>query len=347
MGFCISPGLMYHRMSNHPLILKRAAEAALEFGLSPTGSRTTTGNHALYPELERVVSEFCGTEGTVVSPSGYLSNTVVLQAMASEHDIFFIDEKAHSSVLDAANQFDKNLCRFKHLDVGSLEEELKKNLDGKSRPLVLTDGVFPARGEIAPLKGYADVLEPYDGMLLVDDAHAIAVLGESGKGSWEQQGVGRDRLYQTGTLSKGFGVAGGIIPGDRKLIEKIYDKSHAFVGSTSLALPLAAAAIESVSYLLSHRDTIKALQERSLALKKRFKDIGFSMPETPTPIFSITHSDVQRNQQLRRLLIDSGIYPPFINYPGAPPGGHFRFILTGSTTEDQEKLLFETIASSI
>lgn len=340
-------GIDYHRMSNNPLIVKTAAAAAGKFGLSPTGSRTTTGNHSLYARLERVVSEFFASEGAVVGPSGYLSNIIVLQAIESEYDTFFIDEKAHSSLVDAAHQSGKRTYRFTHLDIQSLEEQLRTNLSGNSRPLVLTDGVFPARGEIAPLREYADVLKPYDGRILVDDAHAMAVIGKSGKGSWEDQGISRDCLYQTGTLSKGFGVGGGIIPADNDLVDAIHHKSLAFVGCTGLALPLAAAAIESVSYFLSHRSAIASLQQRSLALKKRFKHIGFSMPETPAPIFSITHRDVEKNQRLSRLLIDKGIYPPFINYPGAPPGGHFRFILTSSTTKDQEELLYQTIASSL
>jgi len=340
-------GIDYHRMSNHPLIVKTAAEAAEKFGLSPTGSRTTTGNHTLYAQLEGIVSEFFASEGTVVSPSGYLANTILLQAIESEYDTFFVDEKAHSSLVDAASQFDRRMYRFKHLDAQSLEAQLKDNLAPKSRPLVLTDGVFPARGEMAPLKEYADVLQQYDGKMVVDDAHAVAVIGSSGKGSWEDQGISRERLYQTGTLSKGFGVGGSIIPADNALVDTIHNKSLAFVGCTGLALPLAAAAIESVAFLISHRHFITDLQDRSVALKQKFKSIGFSMPETPAPIFSITHNDIDKNQRLSGLLMDSGIYPPFVNYPGAPPGGHFRFILTSSTTEDQEDLLFKTIASSL
>ena len=340
-------GIDYHRMSNNPMIVKAAAEAAEQFGLSATGSRTTTGNHSLYVQLESSVSEYFASEGAVVLPSGYLSNTTVLQAIESEYDSFFIDEKAHSSLFDAANQFGKNIYRFRNLDVQSLEEQLKTNLSGNSKPLILTDGVFPAQGEIAPLKEYAEVIRNYGGKILIDDAHAMAVIGDTGKGSWEDQGIDRECFYQTGTLSKGFGIGGGIIPADSNLVEKIRKKSLAFIGCTGLALPLAAAAIKSISYFISNGNIISDLQKRSLALKHRFKDIGFLMPDTPTPIFSITFNDVEKNQRLRKRLIDNGIYPPFINYPGAPSGGHFRFILTSCTTEDQENLLFKTVESSL
>jgi 8-amino-7-oxononanoate synthase len=307
----------------------------------------TTGNHPLYTQLEKKVAEFFATESALVCPSGYLSNTVLLQAIASDYDMFFMDEKAHSSLTDAAHQFDKPCFQFKHLDAQSLDGQLKQHLPAGSRPLVMTDGVFPAQGDIPPLNAYAQVIENYEGKILVDDAHAMAVLGESGRGSWELQGIGREFIYQTGTLSKGFGVFGGIIPGDSQVIANIHEKSPAFVGCTGLALPLAQAALCSIAHIQTHPDMITGLQKRTLTLKQRFKAIGFLMPETPMPIFSITYHDVDKNTRLNRLLLKNGIYPPFINYPGSPPGGHFRFIITSSSTDEQIDLLFDTIKSSL
>jgi 7-keto-8-aminopelargonate synthetase-like enzyme len=340
-------GVDYHRMSNHPLLIKAVTEAAEQYGISTTGSRTTTGNHTLLVALEAAAAAFFATERAVVCPSGYLSNTLILQAIESEYDAFFIDEMAHTSLADASPCREKPRHSFKHLDADGLAGQLERHLSAKSRPLVLTDGVFPATGETAPLKDYAEVVEPYGGKILVDDAHAMAVLGESGKGTWEQQGVSRDCLYQAGTFSKGFGVGGGLIPADRELAEKIQNHSDAFIGCSGLALPLAAAALQSVSYLAAHREWMTGLQRRSLVLKRRFKGIGFAMPQTPVPIFSITCHDTERNRRLERHLIEHGIYAPFLHYPGSPPGGHFRFILTSSTTEEQESLLFETIRSSV
>lgn len=340
-------GIDYHRMSNHPAVLKAAADAVETFGLNATGSRTTTGNHPLYAQLERCIAEFFDTEGAVVCPSGYLSNTMVLQAVGNEYDAFFVDEKAHSSVVDAVNQCGKGVYRFEHLEAQNLEDQIKKHLPAGAKPLVLTDGVFPARGEMPPLAQYADIVERYDGKILVDDAHAMAVIGPTGKGTWEYAGLDRERLYQTGTLSKGFGIGGGIVPGDNDLIEKIHARSLAFVGSTGLALPLTAAAIESVNVLSANRNIIADLKKRTLALKKRFKDIGLDMPQTPAPILSVTHNDTEKNQRLSDLLLDNGIYPPFIHYPGGPSEGHFRFILTSTTTKKQEALLFDVIQSSL
>lgn len=344
-------GTDYHRLSSHPETINAVASAAKEFGIGATGSRTTTGNHSIMLQLEEKAAKFFNTEASVVLPSGYLSNSVLLQSISDEFTIIFIDEKAHPSLVDAANQtcyiHDKKLIKYKNLDVQSLEDQLKKYLTKDSRPLIMTDGVFAADGDIPPLREYVQVINNYHGKILLDDAHAMAVVGKTGKGSYEEKGISRDMVYQTGTLSKGFGAFGGIIVGGSDLAEAIYNKSLAFVGSTGLSLPLVSAGLFSISHLLLNRISITHLQERAVALKRRFRSIGFKMPETTAPIFSITHEDVTKNNRLKRLLFKNNIYPPFMSYPGAPDGGHFRFIITSLTTDDQINLLYDTIKSSI
>ena len=338
-------GIDYHSLSRHPEILKAAADAALEYGLGATGSRCTTGNHVLYRELEKVLAEFFDTEAAITLPSGYLSNQVILQAVGDEFDMLFIDEKAHSSVVDPARQTGKPIVYFNHLDAQHLEDQLKKQIAGKEKPLVLTDGVFSPRGEIAPLNAYGEVLSRYGGKMLVDDAHGMAVVGRTGKGAIEEQGVDHELVYFSGTLGKGFGTAGGAIVSNGALVDKIIAKSRAFTGCTGLALPVAAAAARSVRYLQEHNHLISALQDRALALKAKFKSIGLDLPPTPCPIFSIAFHDAEKNQRLRGILLENGIYPSFINYPGSPEGGHFRFIITDITTSEQEALLFNSVRS--
>jgi len=344
-------GTDYHRLTSHPETINAVARAAKEFGIGTTGSRTTTGNHSILLQLEEKAANFFETEASVVLPSGYLSNSVLMQSISDEFNLLFIDEKAHPSLVDAANMacymHDKKLVRFKSMDTQSLDDQLKKHLIKGSRPLIMTDGVFAADGGIPPLNEYVQLIGDYDGKILLDDAHAMAVVGKTGKGSWEEMGINRDMIYQTGTLSKGFGAFGGIIAGESNLAEAIYNKSLAFVGSTGLSLPLAAAGLYSVSHLLQNRISITHLQEKAVKLKKRFRGIGFVMPETTAPIFSISHGDVNKNTRLKKLLFKNNIYPPFMNYPGAPDGGHFRFIITSLTTDDQINQLYDTIKSSL
>jgi glycine C-acetyltransferase/8-amino-7-oxononanoate synthase len=340
-------GTDYHRMSNNPMMIQALSEASLKYGLSSAASRITTGNHPIYLELEKKVSAFFKTEATAVFSSGYLSNMILLQTVAKDYSVFLLDESSHSSIFDAAKQFDKEIVFFHHLNAQALEEKLKKHLRGKARPLIMTDGVYDALGEIAPLDEYAWIVEKYEGRILIDDAHGMAVIGKTGKGSWEEKNIDQNLFFQTGTLSKGFGVFGGIIPGDSSLILNIQNHSSAFIGSTGLALPLAAAAIKSIAFLQANRQLISGLQRRSLSLKEKLRQLGFVIPMTPVPIFSISYFDEQKNKHLYQLLLDNGIYPTFANYPGSPPGGHFRFAITSNHTEEQLELLYNTIESSI
>jgi glycine C-acetyltransferase len=333
-------------LSNDPEILKALSEAALEYGISSTGSRTTVGNHFLYVELERKLAEFFEAEASALLASGYIANTVLLQAVAEQNNIFFLDEASHSSLVDAARLFGREMVYFAHLEPQSLEENLRRHLKRNSKPLILTDGVFPARGEIPPLDQYVEFARRYETKILVDDAHALAVVGEKGLGSWEEKGIDREVVYQTGTLSKGFGVFGGVIPGESRLISQIQKKSLAFIGATGIPLPLAAAAIKSVEYLGANREKIASLRRRSLELKRKFRNLGFDLPPSPAPIFSITFHDEVQNKRLHHVLLEKGIFPPFINYPGAPAGGHFRFIITSQTTDEQIGLLLEAVISA-
>jgi 7-keto-8-aminopelargonate synthetase-like enzyme len=340
-------GTDYHRMSKHPKVLKAMSDASIEYGLSCTGSRTTTGNHPLYFELEQKIAEFFGTESAVVFGSGYLANIILLQVIEEDFKIFILDELSHSSLVDAAKIFKKNIVYFRHNDPVHLEEQLRKNSHRGARALIMTDGVFAARGEFPPLIEYAELAREYHAKILTDDAHGMATVGKNGRGSWEEFGIDRELIFQTGTLSKAFGVYGGIITGSKQLISKIHKKSLAFIGSTGLPLPLIVAAIQSVSYLHSKFQIIQDLQKKSSDIKQKLASLGFDLPQSPTPIVSITKYDEQKNQYLYQILMEKEIYPPFINYPGGPEGGHFRFALSSHHTSAQINLLFEAIKSSL
>jgi len=306
----------------------------------------TTGNHPLYLDLESAIAQFFGTESAAVFGSGYLANTVLLQAVARGFDVFLIDEQCHSSITDAVSQSGREMLAFAHLDPDDLQQRAERYVGPGQRPLILTDGVFPARGEIPPLRSYADIARNYGGVILVDDAHGVGVVGATGKGSTECEGIAQEAFYLTGTLSKGFGVFGGIIPGSEDLIRRIHTDSPAFVGSTGLPLPIAAAALTSVTYLRDNLGLITGLQDRALRLKTALRGLGFDLPLSPAPIISITFGDEKKNASLRDLLTNRGIYPPFNKYPGSPKGGHFRFALSSAHTGDQVSQLLDAIGAA-
>ncbi|HWT79573.1 MAG TPA: pyridoxal phosphate-dependent aminotransferase family protein [Candidatus Methylomirabilis sp.] len=340
-------GTDYHRFASHPDVIRALREVAETDGLSCAGSRTTTGNHPLLVELERKLAAFLGVEEAILCSSGYLSNAVVLEAVASEFQRFFIDSGAHSSLAAPASRLPQGtVATFRHADPEDLERELKSRLRPGERPLILTDGVVPVDGEMPPLAAYWTAARDLGGALLVDDAHGVAVVGPSGKGSPEEAVLPAQGFIQTGTLSKGLGAFGGLVAGSAGLADKIRAKSQAFVGATPIPPPIAAAAICSIRILQANPNLIAGLQARTLRVRERVRAMGLHVPPSPAPILSITHHDKGKNLRLHSLLLERGIYPPFIHYPGSPPGGHFRFALSSCHADNDVDLLLEAVGTS-
>jgi 7-keto-8-aminopelargonate synthetase-like enzyme len=340
-------GTDYHRLSSHPDVLRAVREVADSDGLSCAGSRTTTGNHPLVAELERRLAAFLGAGAAVTCPSGYLSNAMALEAVAGEFQRFFVDSGAHSSLTGPAGRLPREaVVTFKHCDPQDLERLLKGSLRPGERALVLTDGVVPVDGTLPPLGAYWGLVRQFGGALLIDDAHGIAVVGPGGKGSPAEAGLPAEAYIQTGTLSKGLGTFGGVVAGPAALADKIPEQSLAYVGATPIPPPLAAAAIRSIEILHANPGLIATLRARALHARERVRALGFRVPVSPAPVLSVTHRDTDKNLRLRSLLVERGIYPTFTNYPGSPPGGHFRFALSSAHTEEEIDLLLQTIALS-
>ncbi len=341
-------GIDYHRFSSDPIIVKELADAADKYGISSTGSRTTTGNHSIYCELEESIADFLGAESAVVFSSGYLSNTVLLEGVMDQVDRFFLDEISHSSLKMAVRLIEKPIHYFRHIDSESLKDTIKDNIKPGEVPFVATDGVFPARGEMPPLKEYEKIITEYDGgRILLDDAHAIGTLGATGKGSWEQENILRKNIYQTGSMSKGLGVFGGVVADTESTIQAIRDRSDVFCGSSCVPIPVAAAVKKSLLILKGNPLLVQNLQKRSMNFKTRLSKLGIDLPVSPSPIISVSFFDEDKNNNLEDKLIKNRIYPTFSNYPGAPEGGHFRFAFSSQHTDEQIERLYDVIVSSL
>jgi 8-amino-7-oxononanoate synthase len=339
----------YHRLASHPEVVRAACETAAAGGLSSAGSRTTTGNHPLHVELERALARFLGTEAAAILPAGYVSNAAAVEAVSADFHRCFIDTAAHSSVAAAVAGLPRDsVHRFASCDPEDLERRIEGHLRRGERPLVLTDGVFPGNGRIPPLGEYRRVLLGYKGAgLLVDDAHGMAVVGPTGKGSVEEEGLPPGSAISTGTLSKGFGAFGGVVAGSASLIEALRTRSMAFVGGTPVPPPLAAAALRSIAILEADPGMISRLRERVLRAKDRLRALGIDIPPSPAPIISVALGDEERNGRLRDHLLAAGIYPPLIRYPGSPPGGHFRFTLSSAHSDEEVERLLAAIEGGL
>ena len=337
----------YHRLGNHPEVLRAFGTVAESGGLNASGSRVTTGNHPLHRQLEAKAAAFLGTGECVICSDGFLSNAVALEAVAPDFQRFFVDEQAHASLMAPVDTLPRDRVHvFHHADPGDLEATVAAHLLPRERPLVLTNGVEPGDGELAPLMGYWNVVRDRGGMLLVDDAHGMGTAGLSGKGSPEEAGIPPAAFFQTGTFTKAFGAFGGLLTGPPGLSAKVLERSRTFTGATPMPPALAAAALGAIRVLEAHPGIIRGLRERTHRARARLRTMGLASCASPVPILSVTHRDTTKNQRLKALLLKNGIYPPFISYPGSPPGGHFRFTLSGLHTEEEVDRLLGTIAQS-
>lgn len=337
-------GCDYFRLASHPAVIRAAADGLKNFGLNVAASRMTTGNHELYRTLETELAKFFGAEDALVLAGGYVTSLAVAQALAGQFSHVLIDERAHPALFDAAQMLDCPVLKFKHRDADDFAGSIARCGRG-GRPIALTDGMFSRDGSVAPLRAYLKTL-PDDGWLLVDDAHGAGVLGATGKGSVEHEGVGRKRVIQCVTLSKAFGAYGGVILGTAALRKQILDRSRLFVGSTPLPLPLAAAALASVKVLKAEKGLRRRLFENSNWVKRELRRAGIEIPGSPGPIIRLPEQGPKETAAFKKRLLAAGIFPPLLKYLGGPAGGYFRFVISSEHTFAQLDNLVRTIVSS-
>jgi 7-keto-8-aminopelargonate synthetase-like enzyme len=326
-------GCDYFRLSSHHAVLRALREGAEKFGLNVAASRSTTGNHKLYAEIEQGLGEFFGAESALLLSSGYSANLAAAQAMAGDFSHVLIDERAHASLSDAAGILGCPIVQFRHRDPENVAGILRV-IGSLAKPIIFTDGMFSHDGSVAPLDSYHKLL-PRNGRILVDDAHAAGVLGNSGQGTAEYLGLPRRRIIQTVTLSKAFGVYGGAVLGPKSLRGRILEKSRLFVGNTPMPLPLVCAALKSLRILKTTGALRAHLADNVRYVKEELRKMQYPVEATPSPIVSLFPQDCREIELWKRLLLARGIYPPLIYYPGGPTTGYFRFAISSEHSREQ------------
>jgi 7-keto-8-aminopelargonate synthetase-like enzyme len=335
-------GCDYFRLASHPRVVAALQTGVKKYGMNVAASRMTTGNHVLYRELEAELASFFAAEAALLVTSGYVSNLVAAQALAGRFSHALIDSAAHSSLSDAARFLDCPVLQFKSRNAEALASTVRRCGPG-SRLLLLTDGMFSSDGGAAPLAEYLKVL-PKDALILVDDAHGAGVLGRNGRGAPEHAGVSRRRIMQTITLSKSFGAYGGAILGSARFRQQILDRSRMFVGGTPLPLPLANAALAGVRILKADKSFRQRLLRNAAYVKDGLREAGLTLPETPGPIVPLIPHRRSEADRLNRALLSAGIFRPFIKYPGSPPNGYFRFVISSEHTRPQLDALLDVLS---
>ncbi len=359
-------GTGYLGLQGRAEVIRAAAEAAEQYGIGSATSRAGFGDTPPLLEVERLAAKFFGSENSFYYVSGYLGNEIIVRMIASQVDAVFVDEGSHYCVVEAAHLIGKPVHTFAHLSVDDLADKLRKELPAGGRSLVMSDGVFAALGSIAPVVEYRDLLQEYPGsILLVDDAHALGVLGENGRGTFEYAGLGSegvnvdlpgcDRpgspslgspcLLMCGTLSKAVGGFGGIVPANPAIMDGIRSTSHYYEGASAMPVPVAAATAKALDIVLTHPELRTSLHENVRALKTGFRRLGLATNDTPVPIISLGIGDAANMQRIQQELAERGILIAYrATYSGLGPEGAIRIAVLATHTNEQIKHLLDEIA---
>jgi 8-amino-7-oxononanoate synthase len=323
-------GCDYLGLAHHPRVVDALRSGALEHGVSSAASRETTGNTLAHDELERDIALFLRVEAALLVSNGYLSNLVLAQALAQAVPNAVRDVESHVSIRDALAASRMHVETYAFADPAAARIAAAK-LSG-SRVAIFTDGVYPSRRRIAPLRELLELVRT-NGFLVVDDCHGFGVLGASGRGSVEHCRIDDPRVVITGTLSKAFGCFGGFVAGTRAIVERARG-SPAYVGSTPVPPALAIASSAAIRELEEHPERLQRLRASIERLRAAFLALKLPAPEDPIPVFAFTLGSRERNEAAYQCLFDAGLLVPHIHYPDGvgDRNGYFRVALNAEHT---------------
>ncbi|MBN2207109.1 MAG: pyridoxal phosphate-dependent aminotransferase family protein [Candidatus Aminicenantes bacterium] len=335
-------GTGYFALHAHPEVIAAGVEAFRTYGLHSATSRTGFGNNPVLLACERMLADFFGSEEAVHFVSGYFDSLVLAQALSDRYDLAFVDETAHFSVMDGIASARKPFVTFRHRDPDDLARKLRGELKPGQRPLLMTDGVFPTFGVMAPLPDYVKILEPYGGTIAVDDCHGVGVLGENGRGTIEHFGLRMgERLIMAGTLSKAFGGHGGFVVGSRALCAKIRTLGI-YPGATQSPTPAVAVSVKGIEIVKARPEMRARLWANVAAVKDGIRKLGFAMNDHPMPIVTWAMGTGEDMKKTQRALMDRGVVVAYSQYVGAPAGGVLRAsIFSEHTPAHIDRLLTE------
>jgi glycine C-acetyltransferase/8-amino-7-oxononanoate synthase len=342
-------GTGYLGLQGHPVLTAAAAEAMQRYGLGTGTSRGGFGEHPLYHQVEQAAARFFDVEQALYLTSGFFGASILLQGLRGSYDFIFVDEAAHASVWSAARAAGVPVTAFRHLAADDLASHCAARLQAGQRPLVISDGVFPISGEIAPVPAYVDVLSAYDGALLcLDDAHASGVLGAHGRGTvefWaEQAEFGRGvAIHTSHTLSKALAGFGGVLGGDAAQVARIRAHAPTFVAASPPPLPAAAASAAALDLVRSQPKLWARLQSNVALARQGLRRLGWPLDDTPVPILCLAARPGVDLARVQVELFAADICVAHVtSYSSTPPGGALRIAIFASHTAEQiERLLAE------
>jgi 8-amino-7-oxononanoate synthase len=334
----------YLGLAHHPAIAAAMSTCALRTGAGSGASHLVTGHGIEHARLEEELAAFVGRERALLFSTGYMANLGVIAALAGRGELVLLDRLSHASIIDGALLSGARFKRYTHGDAGAAQRLIEESAEEVT--VLATDGVFSMDGDVAPLRQLAHAAKARNAWLVVDDAHGVGVLGDTGRGSVEHCRLSADDVpVLIGTLGKAFGSFGAFVAGSRDLIEFLIQKARPYIYTTALPQPVAAATRKALE--IAQREPWR--RERVLALTARFRkaarEAGVVLLDSNTPIQPVVLGSSEAALRAQQDLLDAGFRVVAIRAPTVPRGSErLRVTLSAAHSEQQVDALVERLS---
>jgi len=333
----------YLGLTNHPKVKEAAIKAIEKYGSGCAGSFFLNGTLDIHNELEAKLAALVKKEAAIIFSTGFQVNLGVISIVTGKNDVIILDERDHSSIIEGSRLSLSKVFKYRHNDMESLENLLKKCSEFQVK-LIVMDGVFSMEGDIAKLHEIAELAKKYNANIMVDEAHSLGVMGEKGSGVVSQYGLTNDVDLIMGTFSKSLASVGGFIASDPDTINFIRHHSRTLMFSASMPPASAASVLAALEIMENEPERIAKLWENTGYAKKAFLSMGFDLGQTETPILPLYIRDDYKTFILTKLCLDNGIFVnPVVSPAVKPEETLIRFSLMATHTKEQIDRALDTI----
>ena len=339
----------YLGLTNHPRVKEAAIKAIEQYGTGCAGSRILNGNLDAHEELERKLAKFLRKEAALVFATGYQTNLGAISALVGRNDVAIIDMYDHASIMDGCRLSFGEVKKYKHNDMKALERTLEGTKEKDK--LIIVDGVFSMEGDIADLPAIVKLARAYGAKIMVDDAHAVGVLGDGGRGTAEHFGLEKEIDLIMGTHSKSLAAIGGFIAGPSDVISWIKHLARSMMFSASLPPSLVASVSTALDIIEEQPELRARLWRNTNKMLKGYKALGYDTGTSATPIIPVVIKDTMKTYEMCRLLFENGVFVNAVISPAVPQGRELlRTSFMATHTEEQlDKVLaaFEKVGKQV
>ncbi len=333
----------YMGLTNHPKVIEAAVEATKKYGTGMAGSPFLNGTLDIHKELEARIADYVGKDDAIIYSTGFGTNLGVVSTLTGREDYIICDEQDHASIVEGRRLSFSQPLKYKHNDMESLENVLKK-CKPESIKLIVTDSVFSMEGDVAKLPEMVDLAKKYDASLMVDEAHGIGVFGEGGRGVVNHFGLTKDVDLIMGTFSKSFASLGGFIATDKEITNFLRHHSRSYIFTASITPASTAAALAAMDIMLSEPERQKHLWDITNYALENFRAMGCEIGHTSTPIIPLFIRDDYKTFAVTRDLLEEGVFVnPVVSPAVAPQDTLIRYSLMATHTKEQVARSLEAI----